>query len=190
VRKDDHEQPDKIALPSDFTREVPGTAWKWLLQYGLPWRYWQPFVGWSEKDTRLVFTLGTPTFASTGRYMGEGKAPKWFHYGDVKRHPVLYGELESAKCVVIVEDPISAHKVGQVTLATPMLGTSVSERLVPILRHLGLPVVMWLDKDQQKFAQRRAHWLRIVTGLQVTYRFTDKDPKLLTLKQISDTIDI
>src|SRR5438046_1689829 len=46
------------SLPADFTREVPATAWKWLLQYGLSYRYWLPFVGWSEKDSRLVFTIG------------------------------------------------------------------------------------------------------------------------------------
>lgn len=60
---------NKAVLPNDFSREVPARAWKWLLQYGLPYSYWKPFVGWSEQHSRLIFTVGTPTRFSIGRYI-------------------------------------------------------------------------------------------------------------------------
>lgn len=184
---------DEKVLPNDFSREVPGVAWQWLLQFGLGWRYWQPYVGWSEKDSRLVFTVGEPAFASTGRFIETGavrdrKPVKWFHYGPVKKHPALYGDMESAKSVVLVEDLISAHKLGQVTLATPLFGTSVNEPLVPVLRHLRLPIIMWLDKDQEQWAAKRANWLATITGLPVKYLSTDKDPKALPLDKLQQLV--
>jgi hypothetical protein len=182
---------DKAIVPTDFSREIPGVAWEWLLQYGLGWNYWKPYVGWSEKDSRLVFTVGTPMFASTGRFIptgGRESKRKWFHYGNPKLRPTLFGDLEAAKSVVLVEDLISAHKLGQVGLATPLFGTSVPEPLVPILRHLGLPIIMWLDKDQEEHARKRANWLSTITGLPVKFVFTNKDPKALPLDKLHQLV--
>lgn len=60
---------DKAVLPFDFSREVPTRAWKWLLQFGLSYSYWKPFVGWSEYYSRLILTVGSPTRFSIGRYI-------------------------------------------------------------------------------------------------------------------------
>jgi len=55
------------------SKEKSQTAgWKWLLQYGLPLSYWQKHCGYSEKENRLVFTVGTPTRFSIGRLLGVG----------------------------------------------------------------------------------------------------------------------
>jgi len=182
----------ETSIPADFQREVPRVAWQWLLQYGLGWKYWQPFVGWSEKDSRLIFTFGNPIHSSIGRYIGDlpDRQRKWYVWGNPKTQPEFVGDMESSRIVVLTEDIISAHKVAQVTLATPLLGTSVHERLVPILRHLGLPIVMWLDKDQENLAVKRANALSIVTGLPVRFVFTDKDPKELSSDRIKKTLDI
>src|SRR4051812_33564489 len=69
---DEHENK---GYPADFSREVPARAWQWLLQYGLGWKYWQPFVGWSEKESRLVITTDN---CAIGRYIP----------GDVEGRPV------------------------------------------------------------------------------------------------------
>lgn len=168
-------------LPFDFSREVPGTAWKWLLQYGLPYSYWQPFVGWSETHSRLIFPQGD---FSLGRYFGDNtKERKWFVYGDDKKRPLVFGTTTEGP-VVLVEDLISAHKVGQVAQAIPILGTNVWDPVVPILRLLGAPIVMWLDKDQEDYARKRATRLSIVTGLPVRYIFTKADPKALPINEI------
>jgi len=49
---------NKALLPLDFSGEIPGHAWKWLLQYGLSYKYWQECVGYSEKEQRLIFRVG------------------------------------------------------------------------------------------------------------------------------------
>lgn len=189
--KDDHHgsaaTESTTLLPRDFTREVPGKAWQWLLQFGLGPKYWQPFVGWSESHSRLVFPQGD---FSIGRYFGEPdkRKPKWRVWGDDKRKPLIFGDSPTAPCVVLVEDLISAHKVGQVALAIPLFGTGVWDAVVPVLRHIGLPIVMWLDQDQEQHARKRATRVASLTGLPTRYVFTKDDPKKLGLDVIKQTL--
>lgn len=176
-------------LPTDATREIPANAWKWLLQYGLSYSYWKKYLWWSEKDSRLVFTVGEPPNFSTGRYLGTEKKAKWFHYGDCHKNPFVIGNVFDTEKVVLVEDLISAHKVGQVVPAIPLFGTNLFPALVPVLRHLRAPITMWLDKDQEQHARKRANRLGILTGLPVSYVFTDQDPKSLSLQRIKEVLE-
>lgn len=180
----------KAVLPYDFTREVPGKAWQWLLQWGLGGKYWEPFVGWSEKEGRIVFPQGD---FSLGRILpteqSDPKIRKWYVWGDDKRKPLVFRPSEGSSETVLVEDLISAHKVGQVTQAIPLFGTRVWNAVVPIVRLLGAPVVMWLDKDQEEHARNRATRLSILTGLPVRYVFTDKDPKALPINEIKEVLN-
>lgn len=181
------------SLPADFTREVPARGWEWLLQYGLGWKYWKPFVGWSEKDSRLVFTVGEPVSHSLGRYLGagtsEGQKPprKWWTYGDCHNRAHVLGQ--GGPKAVLVEDIISAHKVGQITECIPLFGTQIFAGVVSTLRHIGLPVLMWLDKDQDAMAARKSAWLATVTGLPVSYVSTEADPKCQTLAKIQEIVN-
>lgn len=87
---------------------------------------------------------------------------------------------------VLCEDIVSAHKIGQVCKAIPLFGTRIFPSMVPTLIKLNLPVVMWLDKDQDSHSSRRAAWLAMVTGLPVKYVSTDKDPKAMSVEQIKE----
>ena len=60
-------------FPTDFTREVPARALPWLLQYGLPYSYWQKSIGYSPSSQRLVFLVGEPHAFSIGRYVGSNE---------------------------------------------------------------------------------------------------------------------
>src|SRR6267142_35302 len=178
---------DTKVLPPDFTREIPGDAWKWLLQYGLSYRYWHPFVGWSEKDSRLVFTVGQPIKFSIGRYIDIGikeSNKKWYVYGESHKTTHVVGDYLQSKRIVLVEDLISAHKVGQITSCIPLFGTKVFDACLPTLRHIGLPITIWLDKDQEGTVQKKAANLSLLTSLPVSYVFTDRDPKCLSLATI------
>jgi hypothetical protein len=197
----------KKVLPADFSREVPARAWKWLLQYGLSYSYWQKYCGYSEKDQRLIFTVGEPTNFSIGRYIptetnsstdvrqGEGlvlhgaRPPrKWYCYGDAHKTAHIIGEVSTESSIVLVEDLISAHKVGQITSCIPLFGTNVFNSVVNALRLYKHPVIMWLDKDQQDQARKRATRLSMLTGCDVRFIFTDKDPKELSIKDIEEVI--
>jgi hypothetical protein len=184
-KKDYH---GSTVLPADFTKEVPAKAWKWLLQYGLPIKYWRPYVGYSESHSRLVLTCGDPVLFSIGRDLtGESKA-KWLAYGDTHKTAVSYGDVSSAKQVVLVEDLVSAHKVAQCSLVIPLFGTVVHPCHYKLLKYFGLPVVIWLDKDQEQYIPKKVAQLSIMTGLPCSNITTDKDPKELTQEYIKEKL--
>lgn len=181
-------------LPTDFSREVPNHAWQWLLQYGLGYKYWQPHVGWSEKDSRLVFTVGNPAEFSIGRFIakpnsGTESKRKWFVWGESHKTPHIFGDYSKSKEIVLVEDLISAHKVGQVTACIPLFGTKVFDSVYPALRHIKLPIVIWLDKDQEQTFPKKAAHLRLLTGLNTRYISTNEDPKCLGFDKINSLLE-
>lgn len=192
----------KGVLPPDFTREVPARGWQWLLQYGLPYSYWKPFVGWSEKYSRLVITVGEPCEFSIGRWIGEDNLAlpagnhasrrKWWAWGNCHKTAHVFGTYSESKEVVLVEDVISAHKIGSITgrCAIPLFGTRVFDAVVPVLRHIGLPLVLWLDKDQEHTMPKKADHLAALTGLGVRYVVTDDDPKDYNPVKIEEILDV
>lgn len=177
---------EKAVLPSDFQREVPAEGWKWLLQYGLPYSYWQPHCGYSEKENRLILTVGNPTRFSIGRHLGVGGS-KWKVYGDKSCWVEVVSEPLSNE-VVLVEDIISSHKVGQVTTSIPLFGTTIGDLVLRKLITLGRPVALWLDNDQYGNLARRLGRLQTFTGKPVRYIRTDKDPKSYTIPEIKEIL--
>lgn len=190
VKEESHGE--KSVLPADFSREIPTAAWQWLLQYGLSWKYWTPYTGYSAKEERLVITVGDPIQFSIGRYVGETPTTntkrKWYIWGNAHQQPHVIGDYSESKCVVLVEDIVSAHKIGQVGTAIPLFGTDIFPSLIPALRHINLPILMWLDKDQEQYAMKRGARLSVLTGLPVRYIFTDDDPKLQTFDFITKVV--
>jgi hypothetical protein len=184
-------------LPFDFTREVPTTALRWLLQWGLPWSYWKDSIGYSPAEERLVFTIGTPLAFSIGRYVGEPNKSKrkWYVWGDCHRHAEIVGASSSAgtsadprNYVVLVEDLISAHKVAAAGFTSlPLFGTNIHKPALYFLMQEQRPIMLWLDKDQQGKVNGKAVNLGMLTGQPVKIVISDNDPKsysIATLKEI------
>ena len=193
VRKEDEaiRTEDKAKLPYDFTREVPATALQWLLQYGLPWSYWKETIGYSPSEERLVFTVGTPLQFSIGRYVGnaEEKPRKWYVWGDAHKHCEVFGKGE--RLCVLVEDLISANKVAATqedVVAIPLFGTNIFKDVLYFLLNDSLPVVLWLDKDQQLQVKKKALGLQNLLQREVYVVTTDKDPKALSANQIKEAL--
>jgi len=173
-------------LPSDFQREVPAEGWKWLLQYGLSYTYWQPHTGYSERENRLILTVGQPTRFSIGRSLGVGGS-KWKIYGDKSSYIEVISE-QLSKEVVLVEDLISAHKVGQVTSCIPLFGTAISDGAIKKLAQLNRPVSLWLDNDQYGLLSKKIGRLQSFLGVPVRYIRTDKDPKGYSVNEIKEIL--
>jgi hypothetical protein len=177
-------------LPFDFTREVPIHAWQWLLKYGLPQSYWRESVGYSEKEQRLYFLIkSSPSIVafSIGRYVGTEAHRKWFVRGSSHSGAFQVGE---GTATVIVEDWISANKVGQVTECLPLFGTTVHPAHIYALTDGSeRPIVLWLDKDQEGTTNKKAARLQMLVNRPVTVVHTQLDPKLLSFKEIKNEID-
>lgn len=194
VKDDHHGDEDKTVLPSDFSREVPARAWQWLLQYGLPFTYWRPFVGWSEKDKRLVLTVGNPVRFSIGRYFGtetgERTPRKWWVYGDRSGFTDILQPKEGSpeQAVVLVEDIISWHKVGQVAPSLCLFGVKIGDPVIKKLIAFKRPVTLWLDRDQLSLLAPKLNRIAALVGASVRYVSTDKDPKMYSTDEIKEIL--
>jgi len=193
------ERVEKDTLPRDFTREVPAQAWKWLLQYGLPYSYWKPYTGYSPAEERLILTVGDPIRFSIGRYVGSNPADKareergfrkWKLFGDRGRHVELLENKApgSDEGVVLVEDLISGHKVAQVMDCIPLFGTQISYPVLQKLGSLKRPVTLWLDEDQYGVLPLKINRLQTVLDLPVRFIRKRKDPKEYTTDEIKEIL--
>jgi hypothetical protein len=187
-----HVNEDKTVLPDDFSREVPAAAWRWLLQYGLPYTYWLPYVGYSDSTSRLVITVGSPIRYSIGRYVGTDAEErsngdptfrKWRLWGDRSGFVEVLGK-EKTGPVVLVEDIVSAHKVAQVATCIPLFGTKVLDGVMRELIALKRPVALWLDEDQYTLLPPKLNRLQTFLTHPVRYIKTEKDPKGYDTEQI------
>lgn len=198
---------NKAKLPHDYTGDVPAEALKWLLQYGLPYSYWKENIGYSEAEGRLVFRIGDctlkqgklvktsePLAFSIGRLVKQqeiGKKPrKWYVWGDAHKHTHVLGEDNDGP-VILVEDWISANKLASSGLccSLPLFGTSICSSSFYYLLHSKRDVVLWLDQDQEMNTRRQALRLSLLLNKQVKVVVTERDPKLLTHKEIKEQLN-
>lgn len=180
----------KAVLPSDFSREIPGEAWQWLLQYNIPMSHWKTYCGYSEKDKRLIFTVGSPTRFSIGRAINPTVgASKWKVYGDKSSYVEVVNEQVSGQ-VVLVEDLISAHKIGLAGFtAIPLFGTSIGDIHIKKLQALKRPVTLWLDRDQYTYLNKKMGRLQALLEAPVGYASTRLDPKCLSITDIQKELN-
>lgn len=197
--------PKNKALPASFTREVPGWALQWLFQFGLGYAYWKDKIGFAPEESRLIFRVGNPLAFSIGRYVenpsvathssggilldggrGDGsvvsdekrKPRKWYAYGEPHKHcEVIHPDSGPGETVVLVEDIVSAHKVGRATTAIPLFGTQIHPPVLYYLMNQDKPVRLWLDKDQEHRIHKTVMHLQSMINNKVSVIITDKDPK-------------
>lgn len=198
-------------LPASFTREVPARAWEWLFQYGLGYTYWKKYCGFAPEENRLIFTVGDPVAFSIGRFIppctpgasttghdveagredgrvvhGDKAPRKWYAYGEPHTHcEVLHPDSGPGRTVVLVEDIVSAHKVGRITTAIPLFGTEIHKPHLYYLMNQDKPIKIWLDKDQEYRVNKIAMRLQSLVDVPVSCIVTDEDPK----KQSFDLIE-
>lgn len=185
--EDKADDKEKAVLPSDWQREIPTDGWKWLLQYGIPMSYWQTRCGYSPKENRVVFNVGSPTRFSVGRALSLG-ASKWKVYGDKSSYVEVVNEQVSTE-VVLVEDFISAHKVAlSGYTAIPLFGTAIHDNVIKRLQGLKRPVVLWLDGDQYENLPRKIGRLQAFLGVGVRHIQTRKDPKEYSVNEVKEIL--
>jgi hypothetical protein len=110
---------------------------------------------------------------------------KWYVWGDCHRHCEVIGHGRGSS-VVLVEDLISAHKVGQVCESIPLFGTKIHPPVIYYLKQANKPVILWLDKDQELNTKRQAMQLQSLIDLPVRIIHTDKDPKYITIEELNE----
>jgi hypothetical protein len=177
-----------ISLPSDVSEYLPARAWDYLGQYSLTK---QDCVAntilWSDFYSRLVFPYfdSTGLLAWQGRYLGDDPdKAKWFSQGNLNAFYHIVGNTKS-RTVVLVEDIVSAIKVGQCgnVAASPLFGSHVSTKRILYLKHFYDTILVWLDMDKAKESVKFSKTARDF-GVMSRSIITEKDPKLYSTQEI------
>lgn len=185
-KKDKKDEDTKNLLPFDFQSHIPAAGWKWLLKYGLPYSYWQPYCGYSPSQNRIIFKYGEPVQYAQGRSLTVG-APKWLSYGSRHTYVETLGKNLSGP-IVLVEDIISAHKVAQVTPCVPLFGTVIFDKILKELKEFNRPVKLWLDADQYQLLPPKINRLQSLLNVPVSYIQTRLDPKEYSTSDIKELV--
>lgn len=145
-------------LPDDFTFNIPNEALAWIKQYSITNQELKDNrIGWSKSGELLIF----PYFGEDdeilmwqGRYFPK-RNPKVYTCGDCSSCLVLHmvsgtggGLGDSVVCVV--EDPVSALKVGRYVNTTPLFGSHLSIKQAQRIASQFKVMILWLDQDKTK----------------------------------------
>lgn len=164
-------------------------------------RVWLYKAGLSNDD---IETLGFYYCARTERVVmplyQHGKLVYWQARGFKKEHakyinPIvsrdsLVSNHGSGPTLVLTEDILSAHKVGKVTQAWAIMGTSISDGVAALIASQNKPVLIMLDPDAAGVRARGKLYKQLSSiGVQCRVLRPNKDPKLLTIEEIRQCVN-
>lgn len=185
-----------LYLPDDIVTTIPYEAHEWLKKYGLTQRELiDNNVVWSESKKLLIFLYVQDGLMKgwQGRYFGTStEKPKWWSQGNLKEISVIMGKtwMETTSSVTLVEDIVSAIKVGRQQACIPIFGSYIDvSSIYNIYNKYKLKYVyVWLDDDKYKEAHRFSIKLNNL-GIRTKVIHTSKDPKEFDTQQIKEIIN-
>ena len=188
-----------LTLPVGSEKRIDVKALQWLDKYDIIRdEIIANDIRWSDPYHWLVFPIkqngqlvGTISrvFPKLGQTPEDIK-PKWIGKGPLGNINYFVGTSIGKKSnIVLVEDIVSAIKVGRQTRAMPLFGSHLSPKRLMWLHGATDKVVFWLDRDKWhesiKFAKSCA-----LVGLVTQVLYTDKDPKECTNEEIFNLISL
>ena len=102
-------------------------------------------IKYDVKQHRAVFIIKEKekVKGAIGRGLNSEVYPKWFMYGS-KAYPFICGNSDIA---VLVEDCASACAVSEVHTGVALMGTSLPDSYIPVLKKKFKKVIVALDRD-------------------------------------------
>lgn len=204
---------DKITLPVDFSRSIPEAGLVWLWKYGITDEEIATFhIGWSEELKRVilpVYMKGKLVYWQ-GRSVSPAVKPKYLNIGSKTNGTVYFsrhaprtrrqaGDIKAESkshqlhddvlnTIVLVEDVLSAIKVGRCTTAVSFLGSSINSSAYAMLRSYSR-VRLWYDNDPAG-EKARSIYRRVFGGLVPADDIrTPLDPKCYSTRKIQEILD-
>jgi hypothetical protein len=135
---------------------------------------------YDPKQERIVFIIrkkNNGIVGAVGRGLSSAIYPKWFMYGD-KSHPFICGKSDKA---ILVEDCASACAVSNIITGVALLGTSLPDDYIPILKQFK-KITIALDRDATSKAFDIHQKLCYYVKSQV--KILDEDLKYFTTDEI------
>jgi hypothetical protein len=185
-------------LPDDISTEYGRAAVEWLARFhvDVPTAIQRGLV-WSARNEQLIFKMGNCWQARNFGGFWLEKFGKCYTSGDVNECLHIYGEVASmggggggqgeSRRLVIVEDPVSALRVGALQDAMPLLGSHLAQARLNAIAGLYTDVVLWLDSDKYKEARAMEQRAKYV-GLSARTIYTDEDPKCYDNQQLQEIL--
>lgn len=182
--------PCRVALPLDFTLDIPAVGRAWLYTCGISPSRWAALgIGWSERTQRVVLPVYNKQKQLVWlqqRAVHEGQKPKYLQPMQAKNVTYTNFNPSIAKVAVIVEDIASAMRVNDIPILCDghaVMGTSLSQTQLAVLIQYDL-VLVWFDPD--KPGQQASKVAMRKLGLWVTTKgvYSKVDPKRLSNVEI------
>jgi len=181
-------------LPADTDLWLPPEAMDWLHQYFNDTADF-PLCYWSEQERKLIFPIMDKAMrtmlAWQYRYFGDNADhPKWVGYGITENLIHIIGSPNSSSVgsLVLVEDLISATKVGHITPTLCLFGSNISLKRLAALKLLGYTkIIIWLDWDKKEYAIKASQLAQSI-GLQSQVIHTKLDPKKYSIEEIQQCL--
>jgi hypothetical protein len=165
----------------------------WLVSYGITVDEMNRLkFMWSEERKWLMFPVLThkgEVLAFQARIFGKG--PKYYNSPNLHKHLVMEGwsfYADDTYNICVVEDMISAIKVGRVMPSMCLFGSALLSNHIAMLEEACDKAIFWLDLDKAETSERYARLLgsrKIRTAVVVTRL----DPKSYTTEEISDILE-
>lgn len=187
-----------IRLPKDFTRNLADFSARgvmWLKQYDITDEEIDTYgIGYSASMNRIILPIYQDGKLAMfqARRLDDKEENKYLTF---KAEPAQFLVTNADYChhLVVVEDMLSAIKVGRVCSATALLGTGMSESRVNFLRKNFSIAHIWLDDDNREV--RKAQ-LVLKNKFELYFKEVSlitkvgKDPKCLNTKEIKSVLDL
>lgn len=189
----------EIKLPFDFTTQIDTKAKLWLKKYGINDDEIKTFnFGWSESMQRLIL----PVFDSSGLIYYQARTfkpitkdnPKYINIRQQGAKNVFFrrevpNDDSKLDSVCIVEDILSAIKVGRVVRSLALLGSYFPDALNPLYRRAS-KILIWLDDDKYVTAVKQARKINTLFNVPVKVIRTPLDPKEYSTDEITGYLGI
>ena len=141
-------------------------------------------IRYDVKQHRAVFIIKDKKkiYGAVGRGLNSQVYPKWFMYGN-KEYPFICGSNDIG---ILVEDCASACAVSHLYSGIALMGTSLPESYIPVLKKRFKKIIVALDRDATTKAFDIANKLRYYIDTQV--KILDDDLKYYGSNQIESIL--
>lgn len=171
----------EIKLPADSSTQIDKVALDWLHKYNITDTERIKYrMLWSAEKQQLIFPLydgNSNLLAWQARCFDPNAKAKYFSQGKI--HEVLYFCGKKTTPLILVEDLLSAIKIGRIGVAMPLFGSEASTTLLMRLKAHYNGIIVWLDSDKWKNSHDIVNRAKSI-GLPAMSVFTNLDPKEYT----------
>ena len=182
-----------VNLPSDAGHDIALEAIVWIRKYDLTLDEIRSnnFL-WSQGRRLLVMPVYHPDTKVLlywqGKHFNESIASKMKYqtFGNPSNHIEEIGNREG-DTIVLVEDKVSAIKVGRVITAMPLYGSSTNLAQVIELSKRYARCILWLDRDKLKHSMDMKDWMSVYFQ-EVKVVSTEADPKAYDEQSIMNAV--